>query len=74
MSDSHMDYDYVEPALQSVHASLRALIQDVCYGTRGRIASTHLTRALTEVIAAMRHCAGQARIDAGETHEGEIVL
>lgn len=73
MSESHMNYDYVEPALQSVHASLRALIQDVCYGTRGRIASTHLTRALTEVIAAIRHVEGQKRISASDATQ-EIVL
>lgn len=74
MSDTpHMNYSHVEPQLQSVHASLRALIQDVCYGTRGRIASGHLTRALTEVITAIRHVEGQRKIDTHEPTE-EITL
>ena len=73
MSDNHMNYEHVEYQLQSVHASLRALIQDVAYGPRGRIASTHLTRALTEVITAIRHCEGQHKIDTGNVAE-EIVL
>lgn len=73
MSDSRMNYDHVEYQLQSVHASLRALIQDVCYGPRGRIASAHLTKALTEVITAIRHVQGQHMIDSNEV-EGEIAL
>lgn len=73
MSDSRMNYEHVEYQLQSIHSSLKALIQDVAYGPRGRIASTHLTRALTEVITAMRHCRGQNAIDRS-TIEGEITL
>lgn len=73
MSGSQMNYEHVEYQLQSVHASLRALIQDVCYGPRGRIASAHLTKALTEVITALRHVNGQHAIDQGQVEE-EIAL
>lgn len=71
---SHNDNDAIL-RLHYVQAELGKLAGNVAHGTRGKIASNHLTKAITEIEIAMRHVIGQRKIDlANEPMDGEIIL